>query len=360
MVKIDETEQASYIPSMILDDLNARSRDIFRQIVETYLASGVPIGSRTLSRTRGMDLSPASIRNVMADMEEAGLLFSPHTSAGRIPTDLGLRLFVDGLMEVGDIASDDRKAIEAQCAVKGLRPEDMLSKATDLLSGLSRCTGMMLVPKKDVAIKQIEFVNIGEGRALVVLVQDNGDVENRIITIPLDVTPSTLMMATNYMNHHVRGRTLSELSDSIKNDITVRRNELDSLSQNVVEAGLAVWAGGANTPDTLIIRGMSNLLEDQSALENLERIRQLFDELETKEDLARMLELARSGEGVRIFIGAENTLFSLSGSSVIVAPYANEAGRIVGAVGVIGPTRLNYARIIPMVDYTAKMIGRLL
>ena len=345
---------------MILDDLNERSRDIFKQIVETYLADGVPVGSRTISRLPGLDLSPASIRNVMADMEDAGLLFSPHTSAGRIPTDVGLRLFVDGLMEVGDLGSNDRKAIDAQCAASGQRPEDMLAKATDLLSGLSRCAGMVMVPKKDVAIKQIEFVLIGTGRALVVLVQENGEVENRIIDVPTDVTPMALQQAANYLNHHLKGRTLQQVADSLSKDIAVHRVELDALSQTVVEAGLGVWAGGDKKRDALIIRGRSNLLDDHSALENLERIRQLFDELETKEGLVRTLDMARTGDGVRIFIGAENKLFSLSGSSVIVAPYADDEGRIVGAVGVIGPTRLNYARIIPMVDYTAKLIGRLL
>ncbi len=346
-----------------LSDLDQRSRGIFRTIVESYLETGEPLGSRTLSRSLPMTLSPATIRNVMADLEQMGLICAPHVSAGRLPTELGLRLFVDGLLEVGDLGEGERRDIEAQVASSGRSVEDLLTEATTLLSGLSQCAGLVVAPKNVAALKHIEFVPVGPSQALVVLVGEDGAVENRVIATPAGLPVSALQEASNYVNAQLRGRTLGQLREQIGEDIKSLRAELDALTASVVEAGLAVWSGGAKTKDdgkSLIVRGQSRLLEDLQAVEDLERVRQLFDDLEREQEVVRLLELAEQGEGVRIFIGAENKLFSLSGSSVIVSPYRDQRQKIVGVIGVVGPKRLNYARVIPMVDYTAKVVGRLL
>ena len=338
--------------------LNERSRQIFKQIVESYVETGEPVGSRTLSRLGGMRLSPATIRNVMVDLEDAGLLFAPHTSAGRLPTEAGLRLFVHGLLEVGRLTEEERQNIESRCAASGRSMEQVLDEATRTLSGLSRCAGMVVAPKTETSLKHIEFVTLGPGRALVVLVMENGLVENRIIEVPLGMLPSTLAEASNYLSARLRGRTLAEARAEIRDEMEQHRAQLDELTRRVVEAGLATWAEGSGD-GSLIIRGQSNLLEDVAAIEDLERIRQLFETLETKESFVRLVEAAQGGDGVQIFIGAENNLFNHAGTSMIIAPYLNSKQRIVGAIGVIGPTRLNYARIIPMVDYTAQVIGRI-
>ncbi len=336
-------------PPPLISELNERSREIFRQIVDAYVATGEPIGSRTLSRRLGQNLSPATIRNVMADLEEAGLLMAPHTSAGRIPTDAGLRLFVHGLMEVGGLSEDERRNIDSQCAAAGKSVAQTLEEATTMLSGLSRCTGLVLAPKTERPLKHIEFVPLGPGRALVVMVTEDGLVENRVIDVPLGSLPATLISAGNYLNARLVGRTLDE----------AKAAQLDELTSKLVEAGLATMAGGGKD-SALIVRGQAKLLEDVTALADLERLRGLFEALETKESMLRLLEATRAGDGVQIYIGADNPLFGASGCSMIVAPYQNSREQIVGAIGVIGPTRINYARIIPMVDYTAKVIGRLL
>jgi len=338
--------------------LNERSRQIFRQIVEAYVETGEPVGSRTLSRLAGLKLSPATIRNVMADLEDAGLLFAPHTSAGRLPTEAGLRLFVHGLLEVGRLTEEERQNIESRCAAAGRSMEQVFDEATRTLSGLSRCAGVVVAPKTETSLKHIEFVTLGPGRALVVLVMENGLVENRIIEVPLGMLPSTLVEASNYLSARLRGRTLAEARQAIGEELDQHRAQLDALTQRVVEAGLATWAEGAGE-GSLIIRGQSNLLEDVAAIEDLERIRLLFETLETKEGFLRLVEAAQGGDGVQIFIGAENNLFNHAGTSMIIAPYLNSKQKIVGAIGVIGPTRINYARIIPMVDYTAQVIGRI-
>lgn len=346
-----------------LAGIDARAREIFRQIVDTYLATGEPVGSRTISRALPLNLSPASIRNVMADLEEAGLIFSPHTSAGRIPTEFGLRFFVDALLEVGPLNADEQARIAQQVAGsnrQGTR-EDLLTQATTLLSGLSHCAGVVMAPKVNARLKHMEFVALGPGKALTVLVGDDGSVENRAIEIPADLPPSALQQAANFINARCQGKTLPESQKLVRDEVENIRRELDSLTARVIETGLASWAGSGGVEDkTLIVRGRANLIDDQTALADLERIRRLFDDLESKNELVRLLGAAESGEGVRIFIGSENKLFSMSGSSVIVAPYKDSEERIVGVLGVIGPTRLNYARIIPMVDYTARLVGRLL
>jgi len=341
-----------------IGDLDKRAREIFRHIVDAYVETGEPIGSRTLSRRLGTNLSPATIRNVMADLEEAGLLAAPHTSAGRQPTEFGLKLFVDGLLELGDLSEVERAQINSECAAAGRSLPEMLEGATALLSGLSHCAGLVTAPKADKALRHIEFVHLGPGRALVVLVFEGGLVENRVIDVPMGLPQSSLIEATNFLVARLVGRTLAEAHQQVVLELQSQRAELDALTRKVVEAGLATWSGNAG--GALIVRGQSHLLDDVTALSDLERIRTLFAALETRETLSRLLEAADSAEGVRIFIGAENELFNLAGCSMVIAPYRNSERNIVGAVGVIGPTRLNYAHVIPMVDYTARLIGRLI
>lgn len=341
--------------------LDERSRTILRQIVDSYLLTGEPIGSRNLSRALPIELSPASIRNVMADLEDAGLIKAPHTSAGRIPTQHGLRMFVDALLEVGDLSSEERRKIEAEISGKKQESvEQLLSRATEMISGLSHCAGVVLTENQVSAIKQIEFVALEPGKALVVLVGEDGSVENRIIALPEGVTASALSEASNFLNASIRGRTIREAKEQLQKELKKARQELDALTQKFIRAGFAEWSGSLADRKSLIVRGQSNLLKDLTALDELERVRQLFDDLESKKDVVEILGLADHAEGVKIFIGAENKLFSLSGSSLVVAPFHDEDRKVVGVLGVIGPTRINYARIIPMVDYTARVVGRLL
>ena len=342
-----------------LAQLNERSREIFRQIVESYLATGEPVGSRYLSRLITTPLSPASVRNVMSDLEQLGLVYAPHTSAGRLPTEVGLRFFVDALMEIGDLSEDERRAMEAKLAGAGKSLDAVLNEASGMLSGLTHSAGVVLATKSNVRLKHIEFVRLEPQRALVVLVGEDGQVENRIINVPAGLPTSALTEAGNFLNAHGRGRTLAETKAELERAVEAGKAALDALTQRVVEAGLASWSGGDSEDRKLIVRGHANLLDDLKAMEDLERVRLLFDDLETKRGLIDMLGRAERAEGARIFIGSENKLFSLSGSSTIVAPYRDGAGRIIGVIGVIGPTRLNYARVIPMVDYTAKVVSRL-
>ncbi len=346
-----------------LSQLDQRSRNVFQRLVETYIESGDPVGSRSISRILPTSLSPASIRNVMSDLEALGLIYAPHTSAGRMPTEAGLRLFVDGMLEVGDLTDAEQAHIEAQIAAeqKHRNIEEVLTEATNMLSGLSQCAGVVLTPKANMRLKHIEFVALEPTKAMVILVGEDGSVENRVLDLPPGLPPSTLVEASNYINSKMAGRTIVELQSLIRSEIDLKSVELDTLTQKVVEAGLATWsADEGNAEKSLIVRGRSNLLEDLTELEDLERIRHLFDDLENKRELIRLLGLAESAEGVRIFIGSENKLFSMSGSSLIISPYKDSEQKIVGVLGVIGPTRLNYARIIPMVDYTARVIGRFL
>jgi heat-inducible transcriptional repressor len=341
-----------------LPDLNERSREIFRHIVAAYVTTGEPVGSRTISQRLGMSLSPATIRNVMSDLEGVGLLYAPHTSAGRLPTELGLRLFVHGLLEVGGLSAAERESIEGQCAASGRSMEEVLEQATNALAGLSRCAGLVVAPRSERALRHIEFVYLGPGRALVVIVTDDGQVENRIIDVPMGLPSSSLIEASNFLSHWLVGRTIAVAKQEIARELDAHRAELDQLTQKVVEAGLASWSGDKQS--ALIVRGQAKLLEDVTALSDLERIRSLFSALESKEALARLLEAAETAQGVQIYIGAESELFGLSGCTLVVAPYRNGQQRVVGAVGVIGPTRIDYARVIPMVDYTAQLIGRIL
>jgi heat-inducible transcriptional repressor len=344
----------------LLEDMNDRSREVFRRVVESYLESGDPVGSRTLTRSLSEKVSAATIRNVMQDLEFLGLLGSPHVSAGRVPTQLGLRMFVDGLLEVSELDAADREKLDATLGSNTGDVGGMLDRIGSALSGVTHGASLVLTPKHEAAIKHIEFVSLGHDRALVVLVFADGHVENRLFAPPPGQTPSSMREAANFLNALIEGKTLTEVRGIIQKEISTRRREIDSLAQAMVDAGLAVWEGQGGDSDRLIVRGRSNLLESTDAEEGLERIRSLFDDLERKRDIAEFLDLAEDGEGVRIFIGSENKLFSLSGSSLVVSPYMNADRKVIGAIGVIGPTRLNYGRIVPIVDYTAQLVGRLI
>jgi heat-inducible transcriptional repressor len=344
----------------VLDEMNDRSREVFRRVVEGYLANGDPVGSRTLTRDFSEKVSAATIRNVMQDLEYMGLLGSPHVSAGRIPTQMGLRMFVDGMIEIGDPTDIDREKIDATMGDNGADVGGILDRVGSALSGVTKGASLVLTPKHEAPIKHIEFVSLSQDRALVVLVFSDGHVENRLFTPPPGQTPSSMREAANFLNSLVEGKTISELQRTILTQINQRRQEIDILAQQLVESGLALWQGDGEHPERLIVRGRSNLINAEGEAENVELIRQLFDDLERKRDIAEFLELADGGEGVRIFIGSENKLFSLSGSSLVVSPYMNADRKVIGAVGVIGPTRLNYGRIVPIVNYTAQLVGKLI
>lgn len=342
--------------------LDDRSREIFRRIVETFIDTGTPVGSRNVSRILSTALSPASVRNIMTDLEAMGLIYAPHTSAGRLPTELGLRFFIDSLLEVGDLSGPERTQIETEMVSGGYdRPlESVLTEASQMLSGLSSGAGVVLAAKQDMRLSHVEFVRIEPTKALVVLVGEGGSVENRIIELPRGLPASALTEASNYLNAHIRDRTLAQAKRELERHAGERRKEIDALTEKVIAAGVATWSDSAAGERMLIVRGRSNLLDDINAAQDAERIRLLFDDLESKTDIIQLLGLAETGEGVRIFIGSENKLFSLSGSSLVVAPFHEGDGSIVGVLGVIGPTRLNYAKVVPVVDYTAQLLSQLL
>jgi heat-inducible transcriptional repressor len=343
----------------ILSEMNDRSREVFRRVVEGYLGSGDPVGSRTLTRTMSEKVSAATIRNVMQDLEFLGLIQAPHISAGRIPTQAGLRMFVDGLLEA-KLGDEDRDRIEATVGADEDDVTAMLDRVGEALSGITQGASLVLAPKREAPIKHIEFVSLAPDRALVVLVFADGHVENRVFVPPPGQTPSAMREAANYLNATMEGRSLSDLRAAMGAQMEARRREIDTLASELIELGLAAWETDADDRQRLIVRGRGNLLEQGGDPADLDRIRSLFDDLERKRDITEFLELAEEGEGVRIFIGSENKLFSLSGSSLVVSPYMDANRRIVGAVGVIGPTRLNYGRIVPIVDYTAQLVGRML
>jgi heat-inducible transcriptional repressor len=340
-------------------ELTDRARDVFRTVVESYLDSGAPVGSRTISKLGAMNLSPASIRNVMQDLEELGLLAAPHTSAGRMPTEIGLRLFVDGMMQTASPTADERAVIEARMSAAVGPIEEALAAATSALSGLSACAGLVLVPTREPRLKQFAFAPLSAEQALAILVGDDGSVENRVIDLPRGMPPSALTEAGNYMTARLGGLTLAEAAALMTREIGQQQAALDAASRSLITSGLAVWATDNAQRPVLIVRGAANLI-DESTAANLDRVRQLLDEIEGKEDISRLLDSAREGSATKVFIGAENKLFALSGSSVIAAPYHGPGGRVVGVVGVIGPTRLNYARVVPMVDFTAQTLSRLM
>ena len=338
----------------LLSEIDQRSRDVFRKIVEAYIESGEPIGSRTLSRDTQLNVSAATIRNVMSDLTELGLLHAPHISSGRLPTETGMRLFVDSLLQIGDLSDTERQAISAASAGG---PGDVLEEAAQRLSGLTSSASLVVARKTEAPLRHLEFISTAPGEALVVLVADDGSVENRVIKTPADLPPSALTMAGNFLSARLRGRTVSEARDGVLAEINANRAELDALTSKLVRDGVAELSGGAE--QSLIVRGRGHLL-DEATEQDLERVRMLFDDLERKQGVIDLLNAAADGEGVKIFIGSENRLFSLSGSSVIVAPYRDQNNQIVGVLGVIGPTRLNYAKVIPIVDYTAEVVSSLL
>ena len=344
----------------ILEEMNNRSREVFRRVVEGYLSDGEPVGSRTLSRDFSEDISAATIRNVMQDLEFLGLLGSPHTSAGRIPTQLGLRMFVDGILEVSEVDKNDRKKIDKIVSDETNQVENILDDISTTLSGVTQGASLVLTPKREAPIKHVEFLPLSANQALVVLVFADGHVENRLFKPPPGQTPSSMKEAANFLNAIMEGNTLSEAKKLIKNEIDYRRQELDTLARDLVQSGLALWEDTEERQERLIVKGRSNLLSESAQQEDLDRIKNLFDDLERKRDIADFLELTEKGEGVRIFIGSENKLFSLTGSSLVVSPYMNSDRKIIGAVGVIGPTRLNYGRIVPVVDYTAQLVGKMI
>lgn len=340
-----------------IEKLDKRSREVFRHIVDSYVETGEPVGSKSLSSRLGISLSPATIRHVMADLEAAGLLHAPHTSAGRLPTEAGLRLFVHGILEIGDLSPQEQEEIDHRCRSNGKNVSDVLEEATQMLSGLSRCAGLVLAPKSESILKHVEFVNLSPGRILVILITEDGLVENRIIEMPPGIPPSSLIEAGNYLNSRLAGKTLKEAKTQILGELEDNKSQLNHRASKIVEEGLAIWAGkGSST--SLIIRGQSNLLQDVRHVEELNQVRALFEALDTKNEILELLDAAIMADGIQIYIGSESNLFQLSGCSLIVAPYSADKGRVVGAIGVIGPARLNYSRIIPMVDYTAKLISK--
>lgn len=348
-------------PAPDLSTLDARAREIFREIVESYLTTGEPVGSRTLSKIGGVGLSAASIRNTMADLASLGLLQAPHAMAGRMPTEVGLRFFLDSLLQLGDVPPEEKREIDARIAQAGSNPQDVMGAASDLLSGLAGGAGLVVTPQRDAPVRHAEVVGIGPGQALLVLVFEDNQIENRIVNTPADLPPGALTEAANYLNARFKGKTLAEARTAAADALQRDRAALDAAAAKLVESGLAEWSGEDPTLGrSLIVRGRANLLKDQQAIVHLERARQLFDDLEKTRELIQVLDLAKSAETVRVYIGSENPLFSLSGSSLIVAPYMNAERKVVGALGVIGPTRLNYARVIPVVDYTARIVGRVL
>ncbi len=340
-------------------DLDARSRDILHRVVDAYIQTGEPVGSKTIAQKMELSLSPATIRHVMADLVNAGLLYSPHTSAGRLPTEAGLGFFVNTLMEVNSISDNDKWAIESSCQQLSSRvdKDKQLENVTTVLSGLSNCAGLVIAPKIDHSLKYVEFVSIGPGRALVVMVTQDGAVENRVIDVPNGMPLSVLREATNYMNSWIQDRTLEQVKKLIEEDISLHRAQLNSLSEKVVQAGLATWTGLGGA---LIIRGHANLLKDVTQMSDIERLQELFSILEVRENLADLVDAAIAADDVQIFIGASSKYFQVSGCSLIVAPFMNGCNQIVGALGVVGPSRMNYGKIIPLVDYTAKMVTRLM
>lgn len=351
---------AQNTPSKPLDDLNDRSREVFRRVIDSYLSTGTPVGSRTLTRDFSERLSAATIRNVMQDLEYMGLLESPHISAGRVPTQKGLRLFVDSLLEIDPLTAIDRERLEATRGANEARDlGSVLDRVGHTLSEITKGASLVLTPKHEAPIRHIEFVPISAGRALAVLVFDDGQVENRMFTPPIGLLPSALREAVNFINAFANGLTLTQLRQRLSVEIKTRRQEIDSIAGDLVERGMATWENAGGTQERLIVRGRANLI-DSADTESLTRIRELFDDLERKRDISDVLEMTERSDGVRIFIGAENKLFSLTGSTLVVSPYMNADSKIVGAVGVIGPTRLNYGRIVPIVDYTAQLVGRML
>jgi heat-inducible transcriptional repressor len=339
--------------------LDRRSQRIFQLIVDSYMESGEPVGSSTLSRRLSESLSPATIRNIMAHLEKVGLLYSPHTSAGRLPTEQGLKLYVQGLLDIGPISEIDKQILEAKLNFQNRSFDEVLNEAITTLTGLSQCTGIVTAPTYNSPLKHVEFIYLSQGQALVVMVSNEGMIENRIMAIPEDMTPAHLVEAGNYLSAKLIGKTLDEAKALITKELEFEKDQLHAIAKQVVEKGLATWGASENLP-TLIVKGQSNLLNVARTADDVSHIQRLFESLETKAGILELLDSAKQGEGVQVFMGANSPLFHLSGCSMIVAPYKNSQHDVVGAIGVLGPARQNYGRIIPMVNYAAQLIEKFL
>lgn len=335
----------------MLDD---RARTLLKALVERYIADGQPVGSRTLSRASGLDLSPATIRNVMADLEEMGLIVSPHTSAGRIPTPRGYRLFVDTMltarpMDLASITPDLRDQLHPD------QPQRVIAQAASLLSNLSQFVGVVTAPRKAGVFHHIEFLRLGERRVLVIIVAPDGDVQNRVIFTARDHTQTELVEATNFLNQHYAGLTIEEVRERLKTEVDALRGEIAQLMAAAVRAGEDLTAGGEN----VVVSGERNLLGVQDFGQDMTSLRRLFDVFEQKTELMRLLDVSSRAEGVRIYIGGESQVVPFEELSVVTAPYEVD-GRVVGTLGVIGPTRMAYDRMIQIVDITARLVGNAL
>jgi len=340
-------------------ELSDRSKQIFKSVVETYLETGSPSGSETILKKGGVNLSSSSIRLILANLQKEGLLFAQHTSAGRLPTDKGIRFFVDGLLEFGRLTQDERDNIKQQCLAKGTSFQEVLDEASKVISGLSSHTCIVVAPKNQNSIKHIEFIRLNSSQVMSIIASANGQIENRIIDDGGVYTDNILREISNYLNAKYLNKSIGEIKRNIQLEINNSKGRLEVLSQNLVQKGILEIAPNSENP-YIFLHGQSNLLEDEIISKDLDQIRKLFDEIENKTNFLEILENTNSAKGVQIFIGSQNFLFKHSGLSMIMAPYKDKDQKIIGAIGVMGPTRLNYAKIVPLVDYTSKIIGKVL
>ena len=345
---------------MLNEDLDDKKKIVLNQIIDSYLIDGAPVGSKTLSNKSEEMASSSSLRNIMSQLEVMGLIYSPHVSSGRLPTEKGLRLYVDNLLAFQTIYNENDNLFLKDLNNAGQRgPKELLSEASASLSGMSSHAGIVVVPKTEKDLKHIEFVRLSKEKALVVLIDSIGSVENRIITIDEGTPDMTFEMAGNYLNSKINGQNIDELRTKINLDIKKRKNEIDSLAAGLISKGLAIWAND-HSDSSLIIHGHDKLLDDVQAIEDLEKIKSLFSTLGNQELSIQLLEDIASASGVKIFIGSENRLFEGTGCSLIIAPIQTYEQKVFGALGVIGPKRMNYSKIISMVDYTSQIVSKLL
>ena len=340
-------------------ELSDRSKQIFISVVETYLETGSPSGSETILKKGGIDLSSSSIRLILANLQKAGLLFAPHTSAGRLPTDKGMRLFVDGLLEFGRLTKDEQENIKQQCLSKGASFQEVLNEASKMISGLSNHAGIVVAPKYQNDIKHIEFIRLNQNQVMSIIASTTGQVENRIFDDTGNYSDNILREISNFLNSKYVNKSIGEIKNSIQLDLKNSKGRLEILSKNLVQKGILELIPNSENP-YIFFHGQSSLLEDEIISNDLDEIRKLFDEIENKTSFVDILENTYSAKGVQIFIGSQNFLFKHSGLSMVMAPYKNKDQKIIGAIGVVGPTRLNYAKIVPLVDYTSKIIGKVL
>tara|TARA_Y100000590_G_scaffold83785_1_gene93433 strand:+ start:15648 stop:16694 length:1047 start_codon:yes stop_codon:yes gene_type:complete len=339
--------------------LNEISRAILRQLVDFYVETGEPIGSETLSKKMRLKISSSSIRSIMAELQKEGLVYAVHKSSGRLPTDKGMRLFVEGLLEFGRLNENEKNSIESQCKSHGESYKEVLDKASETLSGLSNCAGLVVAPKYQNKIKQIDFLDLNNGQIMAVLVNENGLVENRIFLSYSKFNDSNLREASNYLNDKLKGKTIEFVKKEILNEIKNHKIELDKVSENLVKTGIAEISSTKENP-YIFLHGQSTLLNDEIIKGDLDKLKDLFDQIANKKSFLELMDSTSKADGVKIFIGYKNILFNHSGLSAVMAPYKNDQQEVVGAIGVIGPMRINYSRIVPIVDFTSKLVGRIL